>query len=92
MSETQQPMPTTSAALDAAKIAYQDKLRSTWANLHDDAEADFEAGHAAAATGQPWKVAQARFAELIDGHPMADLRLEDFKGGFDSFLALADAA
>lgn len=84
--------PADDAALEAAKVAYQEKLRSCWVDLHDDAEADFEAGYAAAAAGEPRNDAVAAFTELIGDDPLSDLRLEDFQGGFATYRALVNAA
>lgn len=73
----------TAAQLAEAKLAYQERLRATWKQLHDDAERDFEAGFAAGLTADATlREEVGRFEAEHDHDPMLDLRVEDYTGGF----------
>lgn len=73
----------TDRKLAEAKVAYQEKLRATWKLLHDDAEQDFERGFRAGLNPEAVLSEAVTVFEIetID-HPMQDLRVEDFTGGF----------
>ena len=74
--------------LGQAKASYLTTLNASWSQLHDDAEADFEAGFNAGldSTAAPFLLAlgdaRVTFSETVARDPLSDLRLDDFTAGF----------